>query len=121
MKGLKPKIRAKVRALKPNGLGPLMKAAQLVEKNLAIRSIRETPGLKQPKPNPNGRQETGRSSEAFSTKVVSLGERSTQPVRAYPRRRLNLTEAEVQARGEKGFCFHYDEKFSLGHRCKREL
>ena len=43
-------------------------------------------------------------------------------VRTAPtRRRINLTEAEVQARKEKGLCFHCDEKHTLGHRCKREL
>ena len=34
---------------------------------------------------------------------------------------LNFTKAEVQARREKGLCFHCDDKYSLGHRCKREL
>ena len=72
MKGLKPKIRAEVRMLKPNGLGPLIEATQLVEeKNLAIRSIRETGELKQSKPNPNMEQEISKSNELFSTKTVS--------------------------------------------------
>ena len=49
-------------------------------------------------------------------KTVAMGARTT-PIR----RRINLTEAEVQARREKELCFHCDEKYALGHRCKREL
>ena len=30
-----------------------------------------------------------------------------------------LTDVEIQLRREKGLCYRYDEKFSLGHRCKR--
>ncbi|RVX04931.1 Retrovirus-related Pol polyprotein from transposon opus [Vitis vinifera] len=30
-------------------------------------------------------------------------------------------ESELQARREKGLCFKCDEKFSLGHHCKKEL
>ena len=32
-----------------------------------------------------------------------------------------LTESELQSRKEKGLCFKCDEKFSPGHRCKKEL
>ena len=32
-----------------------------------------------------------------------------------------LMESELQARKEKGLCFKCDEKFSRGHRCKKEL
>ena len=52
VKGLKPEIRAKVRVLKPIGLGPLMELAQLVEeKNLAIKAMFEPSGLKTKQPN----------------------------------------------------------------------
>ena len=44
-----------------------------------------------------------------------------QQVQASPRKCLNLTEAEVQARREKGLCFHCNEKFSPSNHCKCEL
>ena len=30
-----------------------------------------------------------------------------------------MTDNEVRIKKEKGLCFRCDEKFSLGHRCKR--
>ena len=38
-----------------------------------------------------------------------------------PKRQLRLTDAEFQARREKGLCFHCEEKFQPGHKCKKQL
>ena len=38
-----------------------------------------------------------------------------------PKRQLRLTNAEFQARREKGLCFHNEEKFQPGHKCKKQL
>ena len=38
-----------------------------------------------------------------------------------PRRQLRLTYTEFLACKEKGSCFHCDEKFRPGHKCKRQL
>ena len=140
VKGLKPEIRAKVRVLKPIGLGPLMELAQLVEeKNLAIKAMFEPSGLKTKQPNtiriPGGIKTSGfnyrpslyrardgnKPLESNSSKIVATGTRTPPTPREFSRRRINLTEAELQARREKGLCFHCDEKYSLGHRYKHEL
>ena len=123
VKGLKPEVRAEVRVLKPIGLGQIMEIAQLVkDKNLAIKSLKDPNGLKYSRPNsfvqervkmsesnlkPNsfGVRDGNRQSEPFLMKMVAWGTRSTPPVHDYPRRLLNLIEAEVQARREKGSMF----------------
>lgn len=143
VKGLKAEIRAEIRVLKPIRLGPIMDMAQrLEEKNQALKSLKEYPGLRVNRPNSSGFSEAAKiggsiakssnwvsreihkNTEAFPTKMVAWGNQPnyTQPTRdGPPRRRLNLTEAKLQARREKGLCFHCNEKYSLDHRCKREL
>ncbi|RVW92924.1 hypothetical protein CK203_040429 [Vitis vinifera] len=56
--------------------------------------------------------------ENFQTRVVAIREKMMNQHREIPIKRL--TESELQARREKGICFKCDEKFSLGHRCKKE-
>ncbi|RVW36299.1 Retrovirus-related Pol polyprotein from transposon 297 [Vitis vinifera] len=57
--------------------------------------------------------------ENFQTRAVAIREKMMNQHREIPIKRL--TESELQARREKGICFKCDEKFSLGHRCKKEL
>lgn len=38
-----------------------------------------------------------------------------------PKRRIILTESELQVRREKELCFHYNDKFELGRCCKTFL
>ena len=57
----------------------------------------------------------------YRPKTIPIEMRYTPSVRDYPRRRLNMTEAEVQARREKDLCFRCDEKYFARHRCKKEL
>ena len=38
-----------------------------------------------------------------------------------PKCQLRLTDDEFQARREKVLCFHCDEKFQPGHKCKKQL
>ena len=34
---------------------------------------------------------------------------------------MRLTDAEFQARKDKGLCFHCDERFASGHKCRKQL
>ena len=118
-----------------------METAQLVEeKNLAFKSIKDPVWLKfnrlsyfntaraqegiklgseLTKPLNITARDGKHQSEEFLTRPISWGTRPPFPTKENPsRRRLNLTEAEVQARREKGLCFHCDEKYTLGHHCK---
>ena len=100
-----------------------MEMAQRVEdRNLAMRAAREPNG-------PNGPKSTKMLSSAnrgewkieeiFQTRAVVVGEKTMSQRREIPIKRL--TESKLQARREKGLCFKCDEKFSPGHRCKKEL
>ena len=57
--------------------------------------------------------------ENFQTRAVAIREKMMNQHREIPIKRL--TESELQARREKGLCFKCEEKFSPGHRCKKEL
>ena len=62
VKGLKAKIRAEIRVLKPIRLGPIMDMAQrLEEKNQALKSLKEYPGLRVNRPNSSGFSEAGKN------------------------------------------------------------
>ena len=140
VKGLKVEIRAEIRVLKPIGLGSIMEMTQrLEEKNQALKSLKMYTGFKSGGPNLSGLSEApkmggginktsswgaregNKTNEPFPTKTVAWGNRPsfTPNFRDGPRQRLNLTEAKLQARREKGLCFHCDEKYSLDHRCKK--
>ena len=46
---------------------------------------------------------------------------SLTPANNSSKRQLRLTDAEFQARKDKGLCFHCDDKFFPGHKCKKQL
>ena len=58
----------------------------------------------------------GISSTTNTSRTISLS-----PITNSSKRQLRLTDAEFQARRDKGLCFHCDEKFSPGHKCKKQL
>ena len=65
------------------------------------------------KPSSSRACEQNKQNEFFGSKTITWVTRPAPSVRDYPRRRLNLTKAEVQAQ---------KEKFVVGHPCKnREL
>ena len=57
--------------------------------------------------------------ENFQTRVMVVSEKTMNQRQEIPIKRL--MESELQARKEKRLCFKCDEKFSHGHRCKKEL
>lgn len=114
-------VRAKLRLLGPRRLGPIMETAQKIEdRNPIIRSLQEPTTLKAVKPNSMmSRLETNRF-ETFPTKTVTVGEWPAITKREVLVR--CLTDVEWQRKKEKGLCFRYDEKFTVGHQCRhREL
>ena len=120
MNGLLPEIRAELRLLQLYGLGHLMEMAQRVEdRNLAMRAAREPNGPKSTKMLSSTNQGDWKIGENFQTRAVAVGEKTMSQRREIPIKRL--TESELQARREKGLCFKCEEKFSPGHRCKKQL
>ena len=59
---------------------------------------------------------SGGSSPTNTSHTISL-----TPPTNFSKRQLRLTDAEFQARKDKGLCFHCDDKFSPGHKCKKHL
>ena len=58
MKGRRPKISGEMWLTHQNGLGLILKLAQLVEENIiAVKALKEPPGLKLNLPNPCGASE----------------------------------------------------------------
>ena len=43
------------------------------------------------------------------------------PTTNLPKRQLRLTDAEFQARKDKGLCFHCGERFVPCHKCRKQL
>ncbi|RVW44750.1 hypothetical protein CK203_081863 [Vitis vinifera] len=119
MNGLLPDIRAELRLLQPYGLGHLMEMAQRVkDRNLAMRAAREH--------DPNSTKMLSSANrgdwkigENFQTRAVAVSEKTMSQRHEIPIKRL--TELKLQAVREKRLCFKCDEKFSPGHRCKKEL
>ena len=141
LKGLTPAIRYHMDVLKIKGLSALMDAALKMEKQLHAnwhvmrsstppeqsvplsstnRSFRKPGGYNSTNPlstYDRGKAiSTGGSILLNTSRTISLSS-STNP----SKRQLRLTDAEFQARKDKGLCFHCDDKFSPGHKCKKQL
>ena len=139
LKGLKPAIRYHIDVLKIKGLSALMDAALKMEKQLhanwhvmrssnppaqlvplqsSTQSFRKSGGYNPTSTFDRGKATTlgGTSSSTNTSRTISL-----TPVTNNPKRQLRLSDAEFQAWRDKGLCFHCDEKFSPGHKCKKQL
>ena len=139
LKGLKPAIRYHIDVLKIRGLSALMDAALKMEKQLhanwhVMRSsqppaqsvpltstnqgFRKTGGYNTSSTYDRGKAiiPGGTTSSNNTSRTISLS-----PTTNNARRQLRLTDAEFQVRRDKGLCFHCDEKFSPGHKCKKQL
>ena len=111
--GLKQEIRAELMVTNTQGLGCLMDLAQRIEeKNRLLRTI----GLRNVRPFSSPNRRDSKPAEFFPTRSVLLNDHG--PGNKTERK---LTEAEIQERRRRGLCFHCDEKFTVGHRCKREF
>ena len=97
-----------------------MEMAQWVEdRNLTLWTACEPKDLKNTKMLSSTNRGEWKIGENFQTRVVAVSEKTMNQQREIPIKRL--MESELQARKEKGLCFKCDEKFSPGHRCKKEL
>ena len=141
LKGLTPAIRSHVDVLKIKGLSALMDAALKMEEQLhanwhVMRSS-TLPEQSVPLSSTNkGFTKPGRYNSTNSPSTFDRGKASTSggsaPINTsrtisltlatnFSKWQLWLTDAEFQARKDKGLCFHYDDKFSPGHKCKKQL
>ena len=141
LKGLTPVIRSHVNVLKIKGLSALMDAALKMEKQLhanwhVMRSS-TPPEQSVPLTTTNkGYQKQGGYNSTNNPSSIDKGKASISgttpptnvsrtisltPTTNLPKRQLRLTDAEFQARKDKGLCFHCDEKFSPGHKCRKQL
>ncbi|XP_052192138.1 uncharacterized protein LOC127801242 [Diospyros lotus] len=127
LNGLNPEIRAEIRVLQPRGLDRIMVVAQNIEdKNVALQNCHRAT-----RPTKSGYSITPTIASRMSpVPAKSLG--SSQKSVNMPGPRFHptgnggnfpfkkLSEAEWKARREKGLCFHCDEKYLIGHRCKNK-
>ena len=105
VKRLKPEIQEELLVADVHGLGQIMDWAQRI-----VSPIR---GDFKP-------------SESFSTRPILLNENNSSECHAvdrgpWVRLEHRLTKAELQEQRKHGLCYHWDEKFVLGHKCKREF
>ena len=141
LKGLTPAIRSHVDVLKIKGLAALMDAALKMEKQLHVNwhVMRSSTPPEQSAPltttNKGYRKQGGYNSTDIPS-TLDRGKAGTSgvtpptnisqtisltPTTNFPKRQLRLTDAEFQARKDKGLCFHCDENFSPGHKCRKQL
>ena len=142
-KGLKPEIKAQLGHPRPTELIPLMEASLQMEKIIytmwhTMKSLtppdystfpsvsstylpRKTTPLLPASSTHYDRGKTPLATDLSTpntmSRTLSLLNTSTHR----PKRQLRLTDAEFHARREKGLCFHCEEKFQPGHKCKKQL
>lgn len=110
VKGLKSDIKGELRVLEPNGLEKTMDLAQKVEDKINIH--------KEQKRGSGFFRNNGLNPNNLIGDVPKTNERGA----AAGERRggyRRLTDAELQAKRAKGLCYRCDEKYSIGHRCKK--
>ena len=104
--GLRPDIQAKLKAHRPRGLGRIMLMAQKLEK-------KKIQTLKQYKyPNSRGNKFMNISVGGASKTLWIDNHRTTTSKVSFRK----LLDPKLQAKIEKGLCYHCDEKFSPRHR-----
>ncbi|XP_050942184.1 transposon Tf2-1 polyprotein isoform X1 [Cucumis melo] len=126
MNGLSPWLKSEVETLEPNGLAQMMKLALKIENREMVR--REC-GLISAYDSKTGHKplqtkntiatatKEGTTSGSWPMRTITLREVATGDNRREgPTKRLS--DAEFQARREKGLCFRCGEKYFAGHRCK---
>lgn len=127
--GLKPEIRREVQAFQPISLSNAISLAKLQEEKHSDRSTTLYP-----------HRPSGSSSYTTTTQNTSLNTTNHSQTRPPNTPNLTLTSnttapkppktpppvkllspAELQARREKGLCYNCDERWTAGHRCKRQF
>ena len=114
--GLGLEIRKELRLLRPGGLGQAMDLSQMIEDKLSPTHLRARAsgviGGQAIKRNKNSFVEEGPSSRVIPP--------ARNPLEGMKTEIWRLTNFKLQQRHEKGLCYHCDEKYSLGHCCKRK-
>ncbi|KAL0544147.1 hypothetical protein IC582_019259 [Cucumis melo] len=126
MNGLNPWLKSEVETLEPNGLAQMMKLALKIENRELVRrecglisayDIKIGHKHQQTKNTGPTATKEGTTSGSWPMRTITLREVATGDNRREgPTKRLS--DAEFQARREKGLCFRCGEKYFAGHRCK---
>ncbi|TYK13876.1 Ty3/gypsy retrotransposon protein [Cucumis melo var. makuwa] len=126
MNGLSPWLKSEVETLEPNGLAQMMKLAlkienrELVRRECGLISAYDSKTGHKPLQTKNTiatATKEGTTSGSWPMRTITLREVATGDNRREgPTKRLS--DAEFQARREKGLCFRCGEKYFAGHRCK---
>ena len=126
MNGLLSWIKAKVDFCRPTRLAQMMQVAQLVENQEIIWVEANLKGYSKGKYPPHSSTVTkssiitnpneNKGNTTFLMRTITLRGVANGETKEGPMRRLS--DAEFQARKEKGLCFRCDEKYSHDHKCK---
>lgn len=141
LNGLKPEIKVEIPKYRPFGLQQIMDVSLEVEASLQIiwetwpNNIRQA--LSRQSTEARQRPAVPRTfhtttvpaahitqglSHSKDTTSIPAKPASTENFTRPPRKKImRLTDEEFQLRREKGLYFHCNEKYTLGHRCKREI
>ncbi|KAA0047238.1 Ty3/gypsy retrotransposon protein [Cucumis melo var. makuwa] len=126
MNGLNPWLKSEVETLEPNGLAQMMKLALKIENRELVRREcglvsaydSKTGHKHQQAKNPIATAtKEGTASGSWPMRTITLREVATGDNRREGPTK-QLSDAEFQARREKGLCFRCGEKYFAGHRCK---
>ncbi|TYK25904.1 Ty3/gypsy retrotransposon protein [Cucumis melo var. makuwa] len=126
MNGLNPWLKSEVETLEPVRLAQMMKLAlkienrELVRKECGLISAYDIKALyknQQPKNMVTAAAKEAITMGNWPMQTITLREVAEGDNRCDGPTK-QLTNAEFQARREKGLCFCYGEKYSVGHRCK---
>ncbi|KAF3960584.1 hypothetical protein CMV_014711 [Castanea mollissima] len=117
--GLKEEIRLEVKLFRPTTLLHATSLARLLEEKL---SKLRRPSFTTTPPKPSLSQIPSYKPSLLPTPTPI---KTTIPFTSSTRFSINttfkkLSWAEMQARREKGLCYNCDERFGLGHRCKKQ-
>lgn len=117
--GLKKEIKAEIRILGPQTLDQAMDLAVKIEEKLNPSQIKSSSG----KPTVSTMWQSNRSNPLTFTQTGTQpanktigGGGNSKPIKEIRR----LTEKELQDKKDKGLCFRCDEKWQVGHHCKRK-
>ncbi|XP_078437056.1 uncharacterized protein LOC144707710 [Wolffia australiana] len=140
LNGLKPEIGSEVPKYRPFGIQQVMDVSIEAETDLKamwqtwLTGQTDTAGApaRDTRPKPvqttvltlpysNFRNRSGGIPLLHKAQSPSV-ERPTENLSRPPRKKImRLTDEEFQPRREKGLCYHCNDKYLPGHRCKREL
>lgn len=136
LNGLKEEVKVEVRLLGPRNLDHVMDLALMVEDKLKIWSNKKTESRYSPSfrslssyaPSPpfrsNGSTYSSGSVSPRTTVNSGMSMALTAGSSPFPIKSKGeirrLSDKELQSKRERGLCYRCDEKWSIGHRCKRK-